>query len=103
VSHPITPDYEARVTEVQRFWVGSPPERLAFLDRTHIRHLILPGDAGQTPVAWLGLEARYRRAAVMGSSGRLLSLYVGEPGPPNGAVPDRDPALIRPQAAPRMP
>jgi hypothetical protein len=103
VSHPITPDYEARLADVQRFWAGSPAERVALLDRARIRHVILPGDPGPEPVAWLGPGSRYRRAAVVGSPGRLLSLYVAEPRPAEGAAPHREPALIRPQPAPRMP
>ncbi len=75
VSHPIAPDYEARLEAIQKFSDGSPAERLAFLDRVHIRHLILPGDAGPTPVAWLGPDAPFQRVAVVGSPGRL-SLYV---------------------------
>ncbi len=75
VSHPIAPDYEARLEEIQKFSDGSPRERLAFLDRAHVRHLILPGDAGPTPVAWLGPDAPFQRVAVVGSPGRL-SLYV---------------------------
>jgi hypothetical protein len=74
-SHPIAPDYERRREEIQRFSVASPSERLAFLDLAHIRHLVLPGDAGPTAEAWLGPGSPYRRAAVIGSPGRL-SLYV---------------------------
>ncbi len=75
VSHPIAPDYEKHLQEVQRFSVASPGERRELLDRVRVRHLILPGDAGPTPVAWLGPDSRYQRVAVVGSPGRF-SLYV---------------------------
>lgn len=75
VSHPIAPDYEKHLEEVQRFSVASPGERRELLDRAHVRHLILPGDAGPSPVAWLGPDSPYQRVAVVGSPVRL-SLYV---------------------------
>jgi hypothetical protein len=77
-SHPIAPDYEARLEEMARFSALSPSERLAFLDLNHIRLLILPGDAGPSPVAWLGEGTAYRRRARVGQGLQSLSLYSPE-------------------------
>ena len=77
-SHPIAPDYERRRDDIQRFSGASPRERLAFLDEARVRHLILPGDAGPIPVAWLGPAAPFQRVAVAGSPGRW-SLYERRP------------------------
>jgi hypothetical protein len=78
VSHQIAPDYQARVEEMRRFAAGPPSERLAILERRHIRHLILPGDAGPTPVAWLGEGTPYRRRGRVGQGPRSLSLYTAD-------------------------
>jgi hypothetical protein len=78
VSHSIAPDYEARLEEIRKFSLGSPAERLSFLDRTHVRHLILPGDEGPSPVAWLGENAPFRRRAGTGQGPGSLSLYSTE-------------------------
>lgn len=73
VSHPIAPDYEDRRADLVRFGGGSPEERLRLLDARRIRKLVLPGDAGLVPVAWLGPDAPFERLAVVG--GGTLSLY----------------------------
>jgi len=80
LSHAIAPDYEARLEETRRFSSVSPADRLAILDRIHVSHLILPGDAGPSPVAWLGPNAPFERTAVVGSPARL-SLYERHPVP----------------------
>ncbi len=81
VSHAIAPDYEARLEEIRRFSLGSPAERLSFLDRTHVRHLILPGDEEPSPVAWLGENAPFRRRAGVGQGPGSLSIYSTEASP----------------------
>ena len=77
VSHAIAPDFEARLEEVRHFEVASPAERLAFLDRARVRHLILPGDAGPSPVSWLGPNSPFVRVATAGSL--FGPLHAGEP------------------------
>jgi hypothetical protein len=81
VSHPIAPDYEAHLEDLRRFALGSPAQRLALLERNHIRHLILPGDAGPSPVAWLGEGTPFRRRAGVGQGPGSLSLYSTLPAP----------------------
>jgi len=83
VSHPIAPDYEARLQEVRRFATASASERLAILEKAHIRHLILPGDPGPSPLAWLGPESPFRRVASAGEGQRRLTLYRAEAQKPN--------------------
>jgi hypothetical protein len=75
VSHAVAPDYAQRLAELTAFARGSPPDRLALLDREHVTRLVLPGDAGPVPVAWLGREATFTREAVVGTPPRL-SLYL---------------------------
>jgi hypothetical protein len=76
LSHPIAPDYEARFEEFQRFLAGSPAARLAILERAHVSHLVLPGDPGPTPVAWLGPDSPFVQTTKIGAS---LSLYMRRP------------------------
>jgi hypothetical protein len=78
VSHPIAPDYEARLEEVRRFATASVSERLTILEKAHIRHLILPGDPGPSPLAWLGPDSPFRRLASAGDGERRLTLYRAE-------------------------
>jgi hypothetical protein len=74
VSHPVAPDYGDRLAELGRFGAGPPAERLRILDAAHVRLLVLPGDAGPRPVAWLGPEAPFVKAVVVGAA-RPYSLY----------------------------
>ena len=76
VSHPIMPGFEERVTQARAFYEASDPAtRTALLDGQGITHLVLPGDAGPAPTAWLGEETPFRREAVVGRAPALVSLY----------------------------
>ena len=74
VSHRISPGHDDRLAALERFGKVQPVERRAFLDNYHVRHLVLPGDAGPTATVWLGEGAGWTRVAVFGSPPRL-SLY----------------------------
>ena len=74
VSHPISPDYDERLHDLERFARAQPADRRALLDGQHVRHLVLPGDPGPTGTAWLGPESGWKQVAVFGSPTRL-SLY----------------------------
>jgi hypothetical protein len=40
-----------------------------------VTRLVLPGDAGETPVAWLGAATPFRRIARVGPPGGEISVY----------------------------
>jgi hypothetical protein len=75
VSHRIDPRYEEKLAELQGFAALPPEGRAALLDARRITHLVLPGDAGPEPVAWLGPGGRFRRSVVAAGSARAWSLY----------------------------
>ena len=74
VSHRISPGYDQRLAELERFGQIQPAARRALLDSYHARHLVLPGDAGPTAAVWLGDAAGWTQVGVFGSPARL-SLY----------------------------
>jgi hypothetical protein len=76
VSHPIGPDFERREDEMRLFYAADTAAavRRRFLDEHCLTHLVLPGDAGVSPTAWLGGGADLRRFALVGEPARL-SLY----------------------------
>jgi hypothetical protein len=80
VSHSVDPRYQEKLDELQRFATLAPEGRAALLDAYRITHLVLPGDAGPRPVAWLGAHAAFKRSAVA-AGGRVWSLYVRDPAP----------------------
>jgi hypothetical protein len=76
VSHPIMPGFAERVVEARSFYEASDPAaRAALLDRQRVTHLVLPGDPGPRPTAWLGEDTPFRREAMVGRAPSLLSLY----------------------------
>ncbi len=81
VSHGIDPRYDEKLDELRRFAELAPEGRAALLDGYRITHLVLPGDAGPQPVAWLGSDSAFRRSAVVAARGHVFSLYV-RPRPP---------------------
>lgn len=88
VSHGIAPDHLAREAAVLAFYSEpNPTARARFLDRVCASRLVLPGDAGPTPVGWLGAETPFRRSAALGadSGGTVLTLY-SRPRPPGCRV-----------------
>jgi hypothetical protein len=75
VSHPVGPDYAGRLAEVGAFYTSaSPAERRAVLDREHVTHVVLPGDAGADASAWLGEDPPFARVPVPGG-GAAISVY----------------------------
>ena len=80
LSHEIDPEYQEKLAELGRFSSLRRRERAAFLDAHRITHLLLPGDAGTRPIAWLGAETVFRRAAVV-TGGPVWSLYLRAPEP----------------------
>jgi hypothetical protein len=84
LAHPALADYGERLTEAGRFYSPSaaPAERAAILDRREVSHLMLPGDAGPTPVAWLGPATSFRRQARVGATRTPITLYSRAEAPP---------------------
>jgi hypothetical protein len=84
VSHPIMPGFADRVAEARAFYEASDAQaRSALLDRERVAHLVLPGDPGPQPTAWLGEGTPFRREAVVGRAPAAVSLYSrAVPSPP---------------------
>jgi hypothetical protein len=82
VSHPAAPDYTERLAEARVFYAGSPPaDRSRLLDRHGLTHVVLPGDAGPRPVAWLGPDTPFREVARVGQGPGLIAIYARAPAP----------------------
>jgi hypothetical protein len=81
LSHEVDPGYERRLAQVRGFGALPPGERAALLDAYQVTHFLAPGDAGPTPVAWLGEATAFRRCLVV-AAGPVWSLYVREPEAP---------------------
>jgi hypothetical protein len=65
---------------VQQFYGAAPPDaRSALLDRLGITHLVLPGDAGAVPSAWLGEATDFRRIASVGTGEAAIAVYHRRP------------------------
>lgn len=79
LSHEVDPGYREKFEELRRFSALGPGERTALLDSYRITHLLLPGDAGPRPTAWLGEDTGFRRNAVV-TGGPVWSLYLRERG-----------------------
>jgi hypothetical protein len=75
LAHIAAHDFEERDALARRFYTDGPPEwRSALLDERCITHLVLPGDPGDPPAAWLGPGTAFRRTArVAGPS--AISVY----------------------------
>ena len=80
VSHRVDPAYARRLAEVRAFAERTPTERASLLEAHRITHLVLPGDAGPRPAAWLGESTPFRRLTTLGS-GPVWSLYFRGPEP----------------------
>lgn len=77
LSHRVEPAYEKRLDELRAFGAQDPRQRAALLDAYRITHLLLPGEAGEKPVAWLGEDTAFRRSAAV-TGNPLWSLYLRE-------------------------
>lgn len=71
LSHRISPDYDERVRQMERFSTATPAERQTLLDAYHVRHLVLPGDPGPTAEPWLGPDSSWTRVSSFGTPPRL--------------------------------
>jgi hypothetical protein len=81
VSHPAAPDYGPRLAETRAFYEEmSPVARAALLDRHGVTLVVLPGEAGPRPVAWLGDGTPFRAAARVGEAPHRITVYA-RPGP----------------------
>ena len=65
VSHRVAPTYERHLQLAQRFGGMAPAERTALLDAYKVRLLVLPGDAGPRPTAWLGTDTQFARRGLV--------------------------------------
>jgi len=95
LAHPAISDYEDRLAEASRFYdaTTSAHERASILDRRGVTHLMLPGEAGPRPVAWLGPRTRFERVAGVGAGPAAITIYSRTPGrarpAPEGGKADR--------------
>jgi hypothetical protein len=77
LSHSWAPDHSERQALVRAFYGEMPAEeRAALLQRFQVTKLVLPGNAGPSPRAWLGDGTRFEQVALLGSPPGLLSVYV---------------------------
>lgn len=77
LSHAVGPGYRQRLEFGRRFGQMSPEDRLALLDSFRVSLLLLPGDAGLRPTAWLGANAPFVRRE-LGRAELGFSLYARE-------------------------
>ena len=76
LSHESSAHHAPRAAEARSFYGSWPAEvRSAWLDRMGVTHLVLPGDAGPQPTAWLGSGTPFRLAARIGHPTQL-GVYV---------------------------
>jgi hypothetical protein len=77
LAHGAEPDHARREEVVESFYrEDSPGKRAARLGEWGVTHLVLPGDPGPKPEAWLGPDTPFARTARIGTS---LSLYTRRP------------------------
>lgn len=85
LSHPwlsgaMPPYLDERMATVKAFYGPLAPQmRAAILDAADVTHLVLPGDAGTIPQAWLGADTRFRAIAVLGAGTQTISVYSRSP------------------------
>jgi hypothetical protein len=80
VSHPWAPRFEERRAAAAAFYgQTSGAQRLSLLERWKVTHLVLPGDPGPSPDAWLGSGSGFRQLALVGRPPATISLYVRAP------------------------
>jgi hypothetical protein len=81
LAHPAISDYDERLAEATRFYDGATgtSERAAILDRRGVTHLMLPGEAGPRPVAWLGPQTPFERVGGVGARHASITIYSRTP------------------------
>jgi hypothetical protein len=88
VSHAAAPDYAVRLGETRAFYTSlAPAARTELLQRLGVTHLVLPGDAGPRPVAWLGSDTTFAAAVRVGRPPAEITVYAR----PRAAPPVRRP------------
>ncbi len=77
LAHRAVSDYEDRLAEATRFYdaATSAAERASILDRRGVTHLMLPGEAGPRPAAWLGPQTLFERVAGVGDGTARITIY----------------------------
>ena len=82
VSHPWSPGFEERRAAASAFYAEtSVSARRALVDRWRVTHLVLPGDAGPAPDAWLGAGSGFRQVARVGPPAGVISVYARDEPP----------------------
>jgi hypothetical protein len=90
VAHPGATDFERRAASLERFYgPASASERRQMLADEKIDHVVVPGDPGPDPVAWLGAGSGFARVSRVFGPHEVLSVYSREPvtGPPRPQPP----------------
>jgi hypothetical protein len=76
VAHPAAAGFDQRGAEVEVFYARSDPAaRAGLLDRQCVTHVVLPGGAGDVPVAWLGPATPFRQVAQSGRGPAAIGAY----------------------------
>lgn len=82
VAHPAAAGYEEREQKARRFYGPADPAwRAALLEAERVTRLVLPGDAGPVPAAWLGEATPFRLLARVGDGPGAISVYARSAGP----------------------
>jgi len=76
LSHAWAPGFARRSADVAAFYSGAaPPERAAMLEALGVSYVVLPGDPGPVPEAWLGSASAFRQLARVGTPPGVISVY----------------------------
>jgi len=76
VGHAAARGFAEREREARAFYGAADPAwRAGLLDRAAVTRLMLPGDAGDVPSAWLGEGTPFRRLGRVGEGDAAISLY----------------------------
>jgi hypothetical protein len=76
VGHAAARGFAEREREARAFYGAADPAwRAGLLDRAAVTRLMLPGDAGDVPSAWLGEGTPFRRLGRVGEGDSAISLY----------------------------
>jgi hypothetical protein len=77
VGHAAARGYAERERETRAFYgaAADPAWRAGLLDRAAVTRLMLPGDPGDVPSAWLGEGTPFRRLGRVGTGASAISVY----------------------------
>jgi hypothetical protein len=80
LSHSWAPGFAGRSAEVDAFYsTAAPADRAALLERIGAAYVLLPGDPGPVPEAWLGASSEFRRLLLVGTPPATITVYGREP------------------------